>query len=114
MEAWIRTDRRITAKDILDRINPSFGITVNELEERRAVFRDKFHVTNWGKHGYGIVKSKVAAAGFDPASNSTRGLTPGLIDPGKGRGGWPYPRPTWFWQHPCISQRKHISPGCFF
>lgn len=74
----MRIDRRITTEDILDRINPSFGTTMDELETRRAAFRDKFHLAYWDSHIYGVVVFKLKAAGIDPGLNSTRGLTPGL------------------------------------
>lgn len=87
LEAWMRSDRRITAQDIIDRINPRYGITVDDIKARRAEFREKFYLANWDTRPSSAIKSKLVAAGLDPKSNSTRGLTPGLIDPEKGEEG---------------------------
>ncbi|RJE20019.1 hypothetical protein PHISCL_07648 [Aspergillus sclerotialis] len=93
LEAWMRTDRRITAQDIIDRINPRYGITVDDIMARREEFREKFHLANWDARPNSILKTKLVVAGLDPKSNSTRGLTPGLIDPKKGEEGGRIPLP---------------------
>jgi hypothetical protein len=109
LEAWMRTDRRITTEDILDRINPSFGTTMDELETRRAAFRDKFHLAHWDSHVYGVVVFKLKAAGIDPGLNSTRGLAPGLVDPAKGVAGGSIPVPPGFCRFlvPCNGRTLH-------
>ena len=96
LEAWMRTDRRVTAEDILDRINPKFGITVEDLNARRAEFLDEFHLVDWDSDECGTIKSKLTAAGIGPSLNSTRGLTPGLIDPARGEAGDRIPIPPGF------------------
>lgn len=88
LEAWWRLDRRIEAQDILDRIDPKFGVTALDLEMRREEFRRAFHVANWKSQASinGIARL-VQKKRINLGLNTTRGLTPGLIDPAKGEEG---------------------------
>ncbi|KAE8383224.1 hypothetical protein BDV26DRAFT_303532 [Aspergillus bertholletiae] len=96
LEAWMRLDRRMTGHDIIDRVNPKYrpGLTSIDIELRRKAFREKFHVACWGAQKTINNISRLALSmGIDPASNTTRGLTPGLIDPSKGEAGGRVPLP---------------------
>ncbi|KAE8369146.1 hypothetical protein BDV27DRAFT_153412 [Aspergillus caelatus] len=96
LEAWMRLDRRITGQDIIDRVNPRYRsrLTSVDIELRRKAFREKFHVACWGAQKTINNISRLAISiGIDPASNTTRGLTPGLIDPSKGEAGGRIPLP---------------------
>ncbi|KAK2770678.1 hypothetical protein FQN53_005389 [Emmonsiellopsis sp. PD_33] len=90
VEAWMRLDRRIQLHDITDRMNPEFRVNNNALQQRSVRFRQAFYMLSWGS---GNKQTKVVAeelekkmieVGIDPAANSTRGMTPGLIDPALG------------------------------
>ncbi|KAE8354311.1 hypothetical protein BDV28DRAFT_156323 [Aspergillus coremiiformis] len=96
LEAWLRLDRRITVQDIIDRVNPKyrFRLTPADIELRRKTFREKFHVACWGaQKSVNDVYRRAASMGINPSLNSTRGLTPGLIDPSKGEAGGRIPLP---------------------
>ncbi|OGM50254.1 hypothetical protein ABOM_001121 [Aspergillus bombycis] len=96
LEAWMRLDRRITGQDIIDRVNPRYRprLTSIDIELRRKAFRERFHVACWGAQKTINNISRLAVSrGIDPASNTTRGLTPGLIDPSKGEAGGRIPLP---------------------
>ncbi|KAK2744983.1 hypothetical protein FQN57_004113 [Myotisia sp. PD_48] len=88
VEAWQRLDRTITLKDITDRMRPEDKLDENTLQQRGVRFRQLFNLVSWGQSsketgGYvNKILDKMAAAGIDPAKNSTRGLTPGLVNPG--------------------------------
>ncbi|GIK00460.1 hypothetical protein Aspvir_004485 [Aspergillus viridinutans] len=88
LEAWMRLDRRITQQDIIDRVNPKYTLTAEEIESRRENFRNTFHVANWNvQKSIWDIDRMLKAIGVDTQKNSTRGLTPGLIDPSKGEAG---------------------------
>lgn len=96
LEAWMRLDRRITPQDIIDRVNPLFrvNITENEIEARRSLFRQAFHVAQWGNQkSMNEICRMVISIGRDPKLNSTRGVTPGLIVPAEGEAGGRIPLP---------------------
>ncbi|PLB43173.1 hypothetical protein P170DRAFT_481123 [Aspergillus steynii IBT 23096] len=96
LETWMRLDRRVTPEDILDRINPAFrgSITEHEIEARRALFRQTFHIAHWGnQRSMNEISRMVRHSGRDPKLNSTRGLTPGLIVPAEGEAGGRIPLP---------------------
>ncbi|TPX23462.1 hypothetical protein DIZ76_012794 [Coccidioides immitis] len=94
VEAWLRLDRRIRLKDITARMAPDFAMTTNALQQRNVRFRQLFNIVSWGKgnkltenHREKIHKM-LEERGIDLSLNTTRGITPGLIDPndpGKGR-----------------------------
>ncbi|KAL1851146.1 hypothetical protein Plec18170_006470 [Paecilomyces lecythidis] len=93
-EAWFRLDRRITAEDIIHRINPKYRVTAGELQMRRYRFREAFHLGCWGSGpSMGAVTRLLEVNGLDPRLNSTRGLTPGLINPYLGERGGRIPLP---------------------
>ncbi|KAL1984449.1 hypothetical protein VTN96DRAFT_9143 [Rasamsonia emersonii] len=112
MEAWFRMDRRIRPQDFVDRMHPNCNVGVEELEYRRKSFRKDFKVALWGSgSSIAALTRELKARGIDPARNTTRGLTPGLIDPAKGEAGGRVPLPG-SWQahvHPdegaAVSQR---------
>ncbi|KAE8150407.1 hypothetical protein BDV25DRAFT_139893 [Aspergillus avenaceus] len=96
LEAWIRLDRRITTQDIIDRVNPKYRGRLSEevIEWRRQTFRENFYVACWGaQKSVNEIHRRVVAVGIDPKLNTTRGLTPGLIDPSKGEAGGRIPIP---------------------
>ncbi|KAF7119016.1 hypothetical protein CNMCM5793_008656 [Aspergillus hiratsukae] len=94
LEAWMRLDRRITEQDIIDRVNPKYKLTADEIETRREHFRNAFHVANWNvQKSIWDIDRMLRASGIDTQKNSTRGLTPGLIDPSKGEAGGRVPIP---------------------
>ncbi|KAI9924456.1 hypothetical protein MW887_007083 [Aspergillus wentii] len=107
IETWMRLDRRITPEDIIDRMNPQAGITSDDIEMRRQKFRESFNIACWGsqKSTYDITR-KLKEAGIDPALNTTRGLTPGLIDPSKGEAGGRIPLPADAYDGPVSSEFK--------
>ncbi|KAL3474516.1 hypothetical protein BJX99DRAFT_260286 [Aspergillus californicus] len=88
LEAWLRLDRRITAQDIIDRVHPNYRInfTPQEIFRRRRKFGYSFKVSCWDM-GFESTVARLSRAlevkGIDPRNNSTRGLTPGLINPEK-------------------------------
>ncbi|KAL3474515.1 hypothetical protein BJX99DRAFT_260285 [Aspergillus californicus] len=100
VEAWMRMDNRICLKDITDRMHPDFRINQNALQQRGVRFRQAFNMIAWGS---GNKRSRLLEAellarmeelGLDTTSNSTRGITPGLINPkqGEAAGRVPLPR----------------------
>ncbi|EAW24076.1 uncharacterized protein NFIA_036480 [Aspergillus fischeri NRRL 181] len=94
LEAWMRLDRRITQQDIIDRVNPKYKLTAEEIESRRENFRSAFHVANWNtQKSIWDIDRMLKAIGVDTQKNTTRGLTPGLIDPSKGEAGGRIPIP---------------------
>jgi hypothetical protein len=96
LEAWMRLDRRITVQDIIDRVNPKYrlNLTPDDIEMRRQAFREKFYIACWGaKKSVNDILRLAKSRGIDPALNTTRGLTPGLIDPSKGEAGGRIPLP---------------------
>lgn len=94
VEAWCRMDRRITPQDIIDRVNPAFKVTEDEIQMRRYRFRQAFNVAAWGSgSSIAAIARVLERAGIDPSRNTTRGLTPGLIDPSAGEAGGRVPLP---------------------
>ncbi|OAX83006.1 hypothetical protein ACJ72_02637 [Emergomyces africanus] len=93
VEAWMRLDRRIQLHDITDRMNPEFRIANNALQQRGVRFRQAFNILSWGSGNKQTkvvedqLEQKMQARGIDPTLNSTRGLTPGLINPTLGEAG---------------------------
>lgn len=88
LETWFRLDKRITWSDITDRIHPRYRPYHNTLQMARMRFRDGFHLSAWGPPKYGrqtanelAIDAAVRAAGISLEDNTTRGLTPGLVDP---------------------------------
>lgn len=103
MEAWFRMDRRLSNNDILDRIDPRWRPTAEELERRRADFRTTFHVAGWSSgSSVAAVMREARRQGIDLALNTTRGMTPGLVDPVLGEVGGRVPLPSnWlYFAHP--------------
>ncbi|KAF7597373.1 hypothetical protein BBP40_006314 [Aspergillus hancockii] len=97
LEAWMRLDRRITVQDIIDRVHPKYrlSLTPDEIELRRKAFREKFFIACWGaKKSVNEIRRLTKSKGIDPALNTTRGLTPGLIDPSRGEAGGRIPLPS--------------------
>ncbi|KAL2010414.1 hypothetical protein VTN00DRAFT_6221 [Thermoascus crustaceus] len=94
VEAWSRMDRRITPQDIIDRVNPAYKITASEIQMRRYRFRQEFNVAAWGSgSSIAAITRTLEGVGLDPAQNTTRGLTPGLINPAVGEAGGRIPLP---------------------
>ncbi|GES66878.1 hypothetical protein ATEIFO6365_0004013000 [Aspergillus terreus] len=99
VEAWMRMDRRVRLKDITDRMHPNFRVKDNALQQRNVRFRQIFGLLAWdsgNKRSREIEKDllqKMRDKGIDPASNSTRGITPGLINPALGEAGGRIPLP---------------------
>ncbi|KAL4890061.1 hypothetical protein BDV59DRAFT_204660 [Aspergillus ambiguus] len=90
LEAWMRLDSRITEQDIVDRVNPKFReyLPPAYIEYRRKFFREHFHLACWdAQEEIDGLADELRKIGIDPARNTTRGLTPGLIDPAKGEAG---------------------------
>jgi hypothetical protein len=103
MEAWFRIDRRLTNDDVLDRIDPRWRPTEEELERRRADFRTTFHVAGWSSgSSVAAVMREARRHGIDLDHNTTRGITPGLRDPEQGELGGRVPLPSnWlYFAHP--------------
>ncbi|KAF4209230.1 hypothetical protein CNMCM5878_005174 [Aspergillus fumigatiaffinis] len=93
VEAWMRLDRCIHLQDIIDRMHEDFAIERNALQQRNVRFRKAFHLIAWSS-GNKIscqleqdVLKRMSEQNIDPALNSTRGLTPGLINPELGEAG---------------------------
>ncbi|KAB8237645.1 uncharacterized protein BDW43DRAFT_321954 [Aspergillus alliaceus] len=99
VEAWMRLDRRIRLKDITDRMHPDFRIQDNALQQRSVRFRQQFSLIAWdsgnkrSQHLKQDVLQKMEGNGIDPTLNTTRGITPGLIDPSLGEAGGRIPLP---------------------
>ncbi|KAL3488266.1 hypothetical protein BJX62DRAFT_227424 [Aspergillus germanicus] len=100
VEAWMRLDRRIRLKDITDRIHPDFRLRENALQQRGVRFRQAFGLLAWDSGNKRSLKleekllAKMRNLGLDPSSNSTRGITPGLINPKAGEEGGRVPLPV--------------------
>ncbi|PGH23383.1 hypothetical protein AJ80_02493 [Polytolypa hystricis UAMH7299] len=90
VEAWFRLDARIHLDDITSRMNPRYRVANNAFQLRGVRFRKAFNIVAWGTgststNEFAKKMGKVMEdMGIDPATNCTRGLTPGLIDPEKG------------------------------
>lgn len=99
VEAWQRLDGRIFLDDITDRMHPAFRVRNNALQQRNVRFRQNFGLRAWrsgnrrsGELSTGL-RRKLEKNGIDPRMNSTRGLTPGLINPKLGETGGRVPLP---------------------
>ncbi|KKK23300.1 hypothetical protein ARAM_006375 [Aspergillus rambellii] len=99
VEAWMRLDRRIHLKDITDRMHPDFRVNQNALQQRGVRFRQAFNMIAWdsgnkrSRELEAQVLKKMEEQGLDLSANSTRGLTPGLINPNLGEEGGRIPNP---------------------
>ncbi|KAI5299095.1 hypothetical protein KEM56_003524, partial [Ascosphaera pollenicola] len=74
------------------RMNPRFRQMTSVMEENLAAFRHDFRITTWSRkppsatgeieppRDLDFVKGELMKKGISPLMNSTRGLTPGLID----------------------------------
>ncbi|KAL1956261.1 hypothetical protein VTO42DRAFT_7521 [Malbranchea cinnamomea] len=99
VEAWLRLDRRIQLEDITMRMHPAYRVEKNTLQQRGVRFRQKFKMLAWGSGSKKTQEMEDALIremkqkGIDPKSNSTRGLTPGLINPKFGEAGGRIPVP---------------------
>lgn len=98
VEAWLRLDSRLQLSDITLRMHPNFRIGNNALQMRGNRFRKHFSMLAWGsgssrtENNKRLLVSHLNVNGTRH-SNSTRGLTPGLIDPTKGEDGGKIPVP---------------------
>ncbi|RDW78754.1 uncharacterized protein DSM5745_05606 [Aspergillus mulundensis] len=99
VEAWQRLDPRISLEDITDRMHPFFRIKNNALQQRGVRFRQAFNIKAWrsGNKRSALLEAglfkRMGDIGLDINSNSTRGITPGLIDPQLGEAGGRVPLP---------------------
>lgn len=100
VETWVRSDKRLQLDDILARMHPDLRPDRNTLQQRGGRFRAEFRLITWGKGNKKSAKlraeviKELQAKGIDPAWNTTRGLTPGLIDPNNPSAGRiPLPEP---------------------
>ena len=104
LEAWLRLDRRIELKDIAARIIPRCRPNTNAIQQRTVRFRKAMKMVCWGTGNRQTpilseeVVRQLIQKGIDPAKNSTRGLTPGLIDPSRGEVGGRIPVPRQYKQ----------------
>lgn len=111
VEAWQRLDERIYLDDITARMHPDFRIKNNALQQRGVRFRQAFNIIAWrsgNKRSAQLeaeLMQKMSVLGLDLSLNSTRGITPGLIDPSRGESGGRVPIPA------CWRQRKLGSDG---
>ncbi|KAL4819441.1 hypothetical protein BDW67DRAFT_130481 [Aspergillus spinulosporus] len=94
LEAWMRHDPRITAEDIIDRVHPFYrdNISSVQIHNRRKEFRELCNITCWeaGPNDNDNIRisSLLEECGYEPwSTNSTRGLSPGLINPAVGEAG---------------------------
>lgn len=99
VEAWMRMDRRIQLQDIVERMNPQLRVQRNALQQRGVRFRHAFRLLSWGTGGKTTslmkekIKGELQRRGIDLEANTTRGLTPGLINPSLGEAGGRIPVP---------------------
>ncbi|KAL4928675.1 uncharacterized protein BDV17DRAFT_291305 [Aspergillus undulatus] len=100
VEAWQRMDPRISLDDITSRMHPDFRIKNNALQQRGVRFRQAFNIKAWRSGNRrsaeleDVIRRRMHKAGLDFHSNSTRGITPGLIDPKAGEAGGRIPLPN--------------------
>ncbi|KAE8164184.1 hypothetical protein BDV40DRAFT_287128 [Aspergillus tamarii] len=100
VEAWMRLDRRIRLRDITDRMHPLFRIQDNALQQRSVRFRQQFSLIAWdsgNKRSQQLkqdILRKMQDIGLAPGMNTTRGITPGLINPALGEYGGRIPLPN--------------------
>jgi hypothetical protein len=105
LEAWMRMDSRIAAQDIIDRVNPIFKLTPGDIQMRRFRFRQAFNLASWATSAsISAVEALLREASIDPAHNTTRGLTPGLVSPAEGEAGGRIPNPPNYRSHESVRQ----------
>ncbi|KAL5003165.1 hypothetical protein BDV10DRAFT_180853 [Aspergillus recurvatus] len=99
VEAWQRMDARICLEDITARMHPDFRIKNNALQQRGVRFRQAFNLKAWrsGNKRSAQLEAdllrRMEELGLDINSNSTRGITPGLVNPQLGGEGGRVPIP---------------------
>ncbi|KAL4747124.1 hypothetical protein BDW72DRAFT_206777 [Aspergillus terricola var. indicus] len=99
VEAWQRMDARICLEDITARMHPDFRIKNNALQQRGVRFRQAFNLKAWrsgnkrSAHLEADLLRRMKELGLDIDSNSTRGITPGLVNPQLGEQGGRVPIP---------------------
>ncbi|KAL6239586.1 hypothetical protein BDW75DRAFT_226965 [Aspergillus navahoensis] len=99
VEAWQRLDARICLEDITARMHPDFRIKNNALQQRGVRFRQAFNLKAWrsGNKRSAQLEAdllrRMEELGLDINSNSTRGITPGLVNPQLGEEGGRVPIP---------------------
>jgi hypothetical protein len=99
VEAWQRMDPRICLEDITARMHPDFRIKNNALQQRGVRFRQAFNLKAWrsgnkrSAHLEADLLRRMKELGLDINSNSTRGITPGLVNPQLGEQGGRVPIP---------------------
>ena len=108
LQAWFRLDSRIRWEDITDRIEPRARPKWNTMNMDCVRQREDFCMRPWStskgvrtEARDEVFEKLLRKAGIDPARNTTRGLTPGLIDPNAGPNSariplperWTKPRP---------------------
>lgn len=118
VEAWTRLDSRIRLDDITSRMHPRFRISESALTGRGKKFRKAFHLLSWRNRGGKAaeqgealeenIRREMVNRGIDPSRNSTRGLTPGLINPDLGEDGGRIPVPEPF-RRPAADQSSFIA-----
>lgn len=112
IEAWCRLDPRITAQDIVDRVNPVYDLTGKKVASRRYRFRVQNNISCWSSESsMEEITHKLVEKGVDPALNTTRGLSAGWIDPTRRERGYiPVVRrtPAWDSTTPCNQGRDSI------
>ncbi|KAL2784085.1 hypothetical protein BJX66DRAFT_96433 [Aspergillus keveii] len=97
----MRLDPRITYQDIIDRVIPHLRplISAEEIHRRRREFGRAFSVACWGPGMSDVedfVRRTLVLSHIDPQTNSTRGLTPGLVNPRHGLSSRRIPTPAGF------------------
>lgn len=95
MEAWRRLDPRINWVDIQMRIEPSDRPTLDNLRSRNSRKKQLYHMISWWTNptapgNQPVIQSLTQA---QIAGNTTRGSTPGLIDPALCEAGGRIPHP---------------------
>lgn len=100
LEAWQRLDPRIELADLVARMHPRCRPKTNALQQRTVRFRKVFKMVSWGSgnkrtpHLERAILDDMEANGIDCNVNSTRGLTPGFVDPSRGEAGGRVPVPS--------------------
>ncbi|KAL4870526.1 hypothetical protein BDV12DRAFT_195250 [Aspergillus spectabilis] len=117
VEAWQRLDPRVTLTDITNRMHPNFRIKNNALQQRGVRFRQAFHLLAWNSGNKRSAQleaelfEKMEELGLDIRSNSTRGITPGLINPELGEAGGRVPFPATWKVRKLVDRNKKIVPS---
>jgi hypothetical protein len=97
----MRLDPRITYQDIIDRVIPHLRplISAEEIHRRRREFGKAFSVACWGPEMSDLedfARRTLVLSHIDPQTNSTRGLTPVLVNPRHGLSNRRFPTPAGF------------------